>query len=140
MKTNIITTVKATLLAVLCSSIAVTTASAGDPIPDVDVSIEQSPGGIKKGKTGPDGSATFANVNPGPIVLTLHHHGVATGRQGGSFFAIGNSTGGGKSASGDWKDTSKPFMLEMVVAGRGPQSVTVKVTIKTSELKRGLSN
>ena len=138
MKTNIITTVKATLLAVLCSSIAVTTASAGDPIAGVNVSIEQSPGGIKKGKTGPDGSATFANVNPGPVVLTLHR--IATPRGGGAFLAIGNSTGGGKSASGDWKDTSKPFTLEMVVAGRGPQSVTVKVTIKTSELKRGLSN
>lgn len=100
----------------------------GDPIPGVDVSIEQSPGGIMKGTTDDKGRVTFAKVNPGPVAV-IHRcpKCAATGRQGGSFFAVGTSTGGGRSVSGTWKDTSKPFKMEMVVQGDGSQSVTVTV-------------
>ena len=51
---------------------AVTSAQAGDPIPGVDVSIEQVPGGvIVHAKTGKDGKFNFDKLKPGKYVLRI---------------------------------------------------------------------
>ena len=100
----------------------------GDPIPGIGVSIEQSPGGITKGSdTNGDGISSIT-VNPGRVVATFKIGGAKRIRFEGKANVNGISTGGGKPASGTWSKLDEPFKLEMAVKGRGPQTVTFKVT------------
>ena len=97
----------------------------GDPVPGVDISIEQTPGGITKGPaTNGDGISSIT-VYPGRVVATFKLIGNPIG--GGSLVVMGSSTGGGKSVSGTWSDTKQPFKMEMDVKGNGRQKATVKV-------------
>ena len=83
------TKITATVIAALYCSLAATTAFAasnnynssksntagitGDPIPGVDVSIEQTPSGIsKKQTTRKDGSYSFKGLPPGNYLLHIH--------------------------------------------------------------------
>ncbi len=51
---------------------AIKSAQAGDPIPGVDVSLEQVPGSVKgKAKTGKDGRFNFDKLKPGKYVLRI---------------------------------------------------------------------
>ena len=52
--------------------LAVRNASAGDPVPGIDISLEEIPGGIvTKGITGADGVARFPGLSPGTYRVVL---------------------------------------------------------------------
>lgn len=54
-------------------------ASAGDPVPGIDISLEQIPGGIvTKGVTGADGVARFPGLAPGTYRVVLNNIAKAT--------------------------------------------------------------
>ena len=102
----------------------------GDPIPGVDVSIEQSPpqGIIIKGQTGRDGNATFAKVTPGHVVIQCASISTSRSNVKHPPGLIVVSAGGGVRGRGQWADTSKPFKLEIVLEGRESQKLVVNVT------------
>ena len=146
MKTNIITTVKATLLAVLCFSIAVTTASAGDPVPGVDVSIEQSPGGkiVGKGTTDANGVAKFDKIEPGTYIVTFRPRppGRASNNYNSSKYNYRGiaAVTGAKIVSGSLTfSTDNPGKAKITVSGSGPLTIAAQTT-SISNTKRPPSN
>jgi len=56
----------------IVSGFAVENAQAGDPIPGVDVSLEQVPGGVKgQVNTGKNGTFAFSQLKPGRYLLRI---------------------------------------------------------------------
>ena len=63
------------LLSILCLSLHLV-AFAGDPIPGIDITVDQRPNGIvKKGTTNASGEVIFSGLQPGPCVVTLLRNG-----------------------------------------------------------------
>lgn len=64
-------TVRTTLVAAMLLVLSVTSASAGRPVPGVDVIVEKNPGGVAVGTvtSDKDGEFEFANLKPGKYLL-----------------------------------------------------------------------
>ena len=101
-------------------------AATGDPLPDVDVSLERRPGGVvKQDRTDPQGNFNFGVVTDGDYVITVvpgpssgpRHVGdavnvVAPGATAKSFF---------ESRSNTVRSGSIPIRMELAVRSANPQ-------------------
>jgi hypothetical protein len=68
-----LSSVRTTLVAALLLALSVTSASAGRPVPGVDVIVKKNPGGLAVGTvtTDKDGKFEFAKLKPGKYLLDL---------------------------------------------------------------------
>ena len=103
-------------------------AATGDPLPDVDVSLERKPGGlIKQVKTDPQGNFSFGVVPEGNYVITAKPSGSPAPRQVG---ANANPAAPGSTAKSFFESRSNtvrsggtnPLRFQVIVNGANTRS------------------
>ena len=85
-------------------------AFAGDPIPGIGITVEQSPPGIKKsGTTNPKGQVVLSGFKPGPVIVSVKH--------GGRTAVIGKTGKDRIILPGQGRANVKPIRLELSLYG-----------------------
>lgn len=72
---------------------------AGDPIPHIDITVDQMPGPTRSGTTNANGEVILSGFKPGPVVVTLSHKGKKTvlgGKGQDQIILRGNASAGQK--------------------------------------------
>ena len=120
----------ATIPGVLAAATAA--ATTGDPLPDVDVSLERRPGGVVlQVKTDPQGNFSFGVVTAGDYVITVKPAATSGPRHAGD---VTNATGPGATAKSFFESRSNTVRA----AGANPAHFELAVHVVNSERAAGV--
>ena len=120
----------ATIPAVLAAATAV--ATAGDPLPDVDVSLERRPGGVvRQVKTDPQGNFSFGVVTAGDYVITVKPAATSGPRHASD---VTNTTAPGATAKSFFESRSNTVRA----SGANPARFELPVRVGNSERAAGV--